>query len=142
MDWLTVEDIRKLKPKMIYYGAQTPWWTHDPAHLCSTGKLKMMMKTGQHDKEMKEVESPGLPCDPLGGMLMQTDKVDAFLDAAKANPQHHGKHGLRAFEAAHHSNAQALNIVKCFKSWDLYNAWLDRVDSLDGHAPTDHMRFA
>lgn len=137
MNWLTIDDIRKEKPKMIYYGAQTPWWTHRAEDLHSTGDKKMMI--GSSQDKMKKV-SFNLPCDPLGGMLLETDKVEAFLSAAEKKSKHYGKHGLRAFEAAHHQNAKSLNIVRCFRTWQEYNDWLDKVDRLDGHAPTDHLR--
>lgn len=139
MDWLTVEDIKKLKPKMIFYGALTPWWTHDPAHLSKTPKGTLKILNPNTGGE-KEVETGGLPADPLGCVLFQTEDVDGFLNNAIANTQHYGKHGIRAFEATHHSNAKALNIIKCFEDWRSYNAWLDKVDELGGQAPTDHLR--
>jgi hypothetical protein len=106
---ITIENVREASPERIYYGAQTCWWTHDPAHLC------------------KE-PSTGLPCDPRGGMLLQTDDVEGFLKAAESNPTNYGKHGIVAFMAAHHLNTTVgPSDVRstCFTSWDDYNRILD-----------------
>jgi hypothetical protein len=81
---VTLADVRAAQPEMIYYGAVTTWWTHDPKHL----------NTLEH----------GLPCDPRGGVLFQTDDVEGFLTAAEANAAHYGRHGLAAFVGAHALN--------------------------------------
>jgi hypothetical protein len=105
---VTLESLKKLSPKTIYYGATTCWWTHDPSHL------------GIHPEN-------GLPCDPRGGVLLQTQFVDNFLDTASQNPNHYGKHGIRTFLAAHHENTiELLGHPWCYKTWDEYNALLDK----------------
>ena len=71
---------------MIYYGMRTCWWTHDGNHL-------------------RELPS-GIPCDPRGGVLMQTDDIEGFLKAAEDNPDYYGRNGLRTFMAAHHMNCR------------------------------------
>ena len=96
----------------IFYGALTCWWTHDNAHL---GKLET-----------------GIPCDPRGGVLLQTDDVRGFLQEAKDNTERYGKHGLRAFMAAHHDNCQVSETDErrtCMRTWDEYNDALDRLDA-------------
>jgi len=120
---MTLEDIRAAKPERIYYGANTCWWTHDPADL------------SRHPEA-------GLPCDPRGGMLMMTDDVEGFLSAAEANPEHYGKHGLRAFLAAHHRNmtrSRADVRPWCFRTWAEYDAVLDGENP---NAPLTPRRFA
>lgn len=105
---ITIQHVRDAKPEMIFYGANTCWWTHDPSHLCK--------------------HPSGLPCDPRGGMLFETDQVDKFLDAAEASPEHYGRHGLRAFEAAHHLNMRVGirdHRSTCFREWEEYNAAID-----------------
>lgn len=106
---VTIEDIRKVKPEMIYYGAFSVWWTHDPKHL---GKL-----------------DNGIPCDPSGGVLLQATDAERFLKTAEQNPKHYGKHGLKAFIAAHHENMVVSRLDNrhiCFKSWDECNRVLDQ----------------
>lgn len=106
---ITIQQVRDAKPEMIFYGANTCWWTHDPEHLC------------KH-------RTAGLPCDPRGGMLFQTDDVDKFFESALANPEHYGRHGLRAFEAAHHLNMRVGirdHRSTCFQEWEEYNAAID-----------------
>lgn len=61
-------------------------------------------------------------------MLMETDKPSRFLAAAESKPEHYGKHGLRAFEAAHHLNVQVSlrdRRATCFRNWDDYNRLID-----------------
>lgn len=110
---ITLEEIRKAKPVMIFYAANTCWWTHDPAHL---GTLP-----GKHP----------LPCDPRGSVLFQTDDIEGFLKAAENNLTHYGKHGLRAFMAAHHLNCVVSlsdQRATSAEGWDEYNDALDRLD--------------
>lgn len=114
---ITLAEIRAAKPDMIFYGATTCWWTHDPAHLGRTA-----------------VE-PGLPCDPRGGVLFQTEDVEGFLRGAEENPDHYGRHGLRAFVSAHHLNCQRSEEDArpwCMRTWEEYN---DALDILDDSAP-------
>jgi len=118
MEMITIADVRKDNPKKIYYGAQTLWWTHRAGDLHSTGDLKM--KVGPNKDSMKEITT-SLPCDPRGGMLFETDDVEAFLKAAEGNPEHYGRHGIRAFELAHHQNCSVP-----FDNWEGYNDFLDK----------------
>jgi hypothetical protein len=107
---VTLEDVRAARPAMIFYGANTCWWTHDPNHL---GRLP----------------DSGLPCDPRGGVLFQTDDVEGFLRAAEEAPDHYGRHGLQAFVAAHHENCTMGDddpTPWAFPTWDEYNDAIDR----------------
>ncbi|MFH1603899.1 MAG: hypothetical protein ABIH03_08330 [Pseudomonadota bacterium] len=117
---IDLAEVRAAKPKTIYYGARTCWWTHDPRHL------------GRHRS--------GLPCDPRGGLLFETDDVEGFLRAteeeARKPPEvcQYGKHRLRAFMAAHHLNCHVSATdwrSTCFTSWDDYNRILDEADRGD-----------
>lgn len=105
---VALHDVRSEKPSTIYYSTKTCWWTHKASDLyCS---------------------SYGLPCDPRSGMLLQTDDVEGFLRAAEEHSSSYGRHGLRAFEAAHHGNvvvsAQDPRPT-CFTTWEEYNQLLD-----------------
>lgn len=109
---ISMKDVRESGAEKIYYAANTCWWTHDPAHL---GVL----------------EGSGLPCDPRGSLLLETDDVQGFLNAAATNPEYYGRHGLRAFMAAHHQNCQlSLTNPRPWSEpmWDEYNDALDRLD--------------
>lgn len=107
---ITADEILIAAQPTIYYGANTCWWTHDPAHLGTRG---------------------GLPTDPRGGVLFEIDDVAGFIEAAKKNQQHYGRHGFRAFMAAHHQNciqSLELPIAWCAQGWMEYNDALDRLD--------------
>lgn len=109
---ITLTDIKATRPDMIFYGATTCWWTHDPSHLGTN--------------------AGGLPCDPRGGVLFQTEDVEGFLRAAEQNPGHYGRHGLRTFLAAHHLNCQRSEDDSkpwCMRTWDEYNQALDALDA-------------
>ena len=147
-------DVRMSGAKMIYYAARTCWWTHDPAHLsllppATEDEIRrtaenFRLTSGRLDAPLEEfmerarrAHEHRLPCDPRGSVLFQTEDVQGFLNAAASNPQHYGKHGLRAFMAAHHSNAQ-LSLTDprpwSAESWDEYNAALDRLDERKGQS--------
>lgn len=109
----SLDEIRAAKPAMIFYGMRTCWWTHDSSHLCQ--------KPGV-----------GVPVDPRGGVLCQTDDIEGFLKSAEENVAHYGKHGIKAFLAAHHQNCVvgADNPVStCFVSWDDYNRIIDEAEA-------------
>lgn len=109
VEWDAIEMLAKMLG-WIYYGANTPWWTADSANLYR----------GAH----------GLPCDPRGGMLFQTDKPEDFLKAAKDGIAHYGKHGLRTFLLAYHgcvvAKVNGKRLPTCLNSWDDYNNLIDR----------------
>ena len=116
-DIIDLTEVRAACPSKIYYGARTCWWTHDSRHL------------GRHKS--------GLPCDPRGGVLFETDDVEDFLRAAEQETQkspkscQYGRHGLRAFMAAHHLNCVVSATDRrstCFVSWEDYNRILDEAD--------------
>ena len=68
-----------------------------------------------------------LPCDPRGGMLMETPDPEAFLAAAEENSEAYGEHGLDAFIAAHNDNCVVSptdHRNTCLRTWAEYNALL------------------
>lgn len=100
-------DIFIYKPSMIFYGAVTPWWT------CKSYDLIKLPS--------------GIPCDPLGGVLFQTNKIEAFMKSATENPSHYGKYGIKTFMLAHHGNVLVKNTKQAtaLKNWDEYNKLID-----------------
>lgn len=106
---------------MIFYSVVTCWWTHNERHLC------------RHPDS-------GLPCDPRGGVLLQTDKPGEFLQAAKDNPEHYGKHGLRAFMAAHHLNCVVSETdmrSSCLRTWEEYNELINEYEQALNLSPRE-----
>ena len=70
----------------------------------------------------------GLPCDPLGGMLLQAPAAK-FIESAENNPEHYGEYGLEAFMAAYHGNVITDDgkptALKSFKKYnDLIKAYV------------------
>lgn len=107
---VTIADVRADEPELIYYGAQTLWWSHKREHL-------------------RRHPTAGLPCCPRGGMLLQTDDTEGFLNAAESNPDFYGEYGLVAFIAAHNDNMLLHEGSKrhtCFERWEQYNEVLKR----------------
>lgn len=112
---VTLEQIKAAKPAKIYYGVNTCWWTHRPEDLC------------RHPET-------GLPCDPRGGMLMETSGVNGFLLEAERDTSRYGKFGLRAFIAAHHGNCVVSPDDRrstCFASWREYQDAIMRTDAFN-----------
>ena len=103
---ITLEEVGAAKPGMIFYGANTCWWTH-------------------RREDLYKHPETGLPCDPRGGMLFETDDTEGFLRSAEESASYYGEHGLKAFEAAHHGNIIHLHngwwYPWCFKTWQEYN---------------------
>lgn len=148
---VTLADVRAAKPKMIFYGANTCWWTHNENHLGQTPPsseaevqrmadvFKLNAKPGVFTDEQfllraREATKHRLPCDPRGGVLFQTDDIEGFLQAAIKNVTHYGKHGLRAFMAAHHENCILSfenPIPWCDRDWQAYNDALDEKDQIE-----------
>lgn len=92
----------------IYFSEKSCWWTHHRSH------ARQEPKTGI------------LRC-PLGGMVFMEKDWEAWLEAARDNPDYYGKHGLKALEAAHHTNCRDPKTGAPFAhpSWRIYNAAID-----------------
>lgn len=98
--------------KIIYYSIGTCWWTMNP-------------------RDLYRHPECGLPCDPRGGMLMECHEPLDFLTQAEQNPEHYGKHGIKAFMAAYHGGVRikASGLPTCFDGWDKYNELIDEFDA-------------
>lgn len=152
IETITLSEVEESRSATIYYGANTSWWTHDPNHLsltppateeeirrvAETLRLQAAGPTGgcrpieDFIDRARHAKSHRLPCDPRGGMLYETDNVAGFLAAAVEMSEHYGRHGLRAFMAAHHLNSVlSLDDPRpwCDRGWDAYNDALDRLDA-------------
>ena len=104
----TIEDVRRDRPDKIFYGVNTCWWTH-------------------RQQDLRQHRESSLPCDPRGGMLMETPDPEAFLATAEKNSEAYGEHGLDAFIAAHNDNcivSPADHRNTCLRTWAEYNALL------------------
>ena len=111
---ISLSDVRAAEPDQIWYSVNTCWWTH-------------------RKEDLRAHRKSGLPCDPRGGMLMMTNRgsAEGFLDDAEANPQRYGKHGIRAFMAAHNDNcvvSHSDNRNTCLAKWSDYEALIDELD--------------
>lgn len=110
---ISLEEVKEQATKsgIILYGASSCWWAHT---WNSASKL----------------EPSGIPCDPRGGVLFQTEEVAEFFDNAEANSGFYGRHGLAAFMAAHHYNSVAnltARLPWCCSGWEEYNLAVDRL---------------
>lgn len=132
---ITIEAILIVQPSTIYYGANTCWWTHDSSHLSVTASPPAQsVPSGRSliEKGLGRRVNPGsIPTDPRGGVLFETDDIEGFFASAKANVSFYGKHGLRAFIAAHHLNSFLNHYDQrpyCSPNWAEYNDAIDRYD--------------
>ena len=110
---ITLDDIRADQPTTIYYGAISCWWTHRRSDMC-------VVPDGR--------PGAGLPCDPRGGVLFETNDAEAFIVAAEAHPESYGRHGITAFLAAHNDNCVVAlddRRATCLRTWDEYNDLMD-----------------
>jgi hypothetical protein len=112
----TLEQIRADKPKTIFYGMNTCWWTHRAEDL---GRIFSGNKPAP------------IPCDPRGGVLLQTEDIEGFFTAATLGASHYGRHGIAAFVAAHNDNCiRSLEDPSpwCFVNWNEYNDAIDKME--------------
>lgn len=92
---ITWEEVKKAKPKLIFYSASTCWWTHDE----------------------KDLQPGPVPLDIFGSPLFQTGNVKAFLDEeAIKNHAAYGKDPLKTLMACHHQNIEWLRKLPGFHS--------------------------
>lgn len=94
---VNIHDIDRSKNNVIYYAANTIWWTDDPNDLCQATDehLELMGKMfGQAAVESFK-ENP-VPLDPFNSPLYQTENVNAF-----ANPDSITKHDAYGDEVEH-----------------------------------------
>ena len=123
---LPVLDELKKNSKMVFYGARTPWWVAD---------------------DLPYKNHHGLPSDPLGGVLFQTEDILGYFKAATSNESHYGKHGIQTFRAAFHGVVEVFKraelasvkthphdrwIPTAFTTWDKYDKALDLADPKTG----------
>ncbi len=98
----------------IVYGANTTWWRH---------------RDNPRFKHRSPDGSFGLPCDPLGGVLLEIRGIGeclSWIDQAADSPERYGKHGVTAFLATHAENCREGGRYSAFRSWDEANEAIDR----------------
>lgn len=123
-------DVLAAKPEMIYYSANTVFWTHDPKDLDT---------------------SKGIPLDCFGSPLLQTEKVDEFLNRTLI--ENHEAYGvpqnrLRNFMLTHAKNiwiaceAMPHGSFKLVASQKIFCKWCDENLTEYSGAPNRKSRFA
>jgi len=98
----------------LVYAVQTCWWKiGDPIY--------------KHP-------ATNLPCGPRGEMLLETGNPTGFIELAEKNPEHYGRHGLRAFVTAYHGNVVTKKgkLPTSLVGWERYNDLLDKELSTEG----------
>lgn len=136
------KDIRTGKSLMIFYSQSSYWWTHDHLDLVEASKKGRIAQARAHgllkhdpliteerrkqlDSKLKKIRNiEGIPLDPLGSPLLQTDKPLECLMSVENNPEHFGDHGMDAFLLAHHQNCEG----SIFREWEPYNRILDELN--------------
>ncbi len=132
----TLDDVRALvpskQPKRVYYAARTCWWTVDAGDLYRMAEVLPPPPAGSQAAaalatiRKSQSSAPSLPCDPRGSVLMMTDDVEGFLQAAIAAAPSgvYGAYGLAAFMAAYHGNVSIEGKPTSLASWEEYNELL------------------
>lgn len=135
-------DIRNGKSTMIYYSANTLWWTHLEEDLKQATEQGREAQKRQFDAMMSNpfvpasekqrfkfiyekaggVEGLTIPVDPSGSPLYQMDDPLKWVMDAYAKPEHFKRHGLDAFMKTHHRNCEGI----CFLGWMQVNDHIDQ----------------
>lgn len=107
---VSLEEVIAATPPMIWVGLLTEWWTHREEDLMQN--------------------CDGMACDPMGGIIVPANGLE-FIESALEHPDHFGRHGLAAFEAAHHANCvrsldESPLVPACMEHWEDYNKGVDR----------------
>lgn len=138
------EDIASGKSTMIYYSSRGCWWTHldsDLEEAMEQGKDSKKRKHADYmsdernsDKEKErfnslyeQIKDSGIPTDPSGVPLFQTDDLKNWISSAESNPNHYGRHKLDAFMKSHHQNCEG----NCLTGWEGYNLLIDSAALLE-----------
>jgi hypothetical protein len=108
--WGQIEKWARDTKRQVVLAVHTPWWS-----LWEDEWLPYTIPG-----------SGGIPCDPRGSVLIQTNMAKA-VQQARDNPGHYGWHGLLAFAAAFHGNVVVKRTGKptSLKNWNEYNELLD-----------------
>lgn len=106
---VTLEEVEAANPPEIYCAARTCWWTH-------------------RREDLYRDPGTGLPCDPRGSVLTVVSNPLLFLQTVRGKPESWGRHGVLAFEAAHHGNVfvEETGAPTSLETWDEYNALVDQ----------------
>lgn len=130
-------DIISGKCKRIYYSSGTLWWTHldsDVAEASEIGdreferknrkaldnpkvseeiKVKLRALMNLRIKHKRDKNFGGIPMDPSGAPLLQTDDPKKWFELATSDPDVFGVYGLKAFMKVHHQNCNGI----AYKNW-------------------------
>jgi hypothetical protein len=103
---ITLDEIKALKPTLLWVARHTGWWTHRKEDL-------------QKNKE-------GKASDPFGGPVDVISNVKDFLQwvKVKALEGSYGRHGITAFIGAHNDNCRVSatdDRPTCMATWKEYN---------------------
>ena len=132
------ESILEEESEVIYYSAQTLWWTHSEIDLTEatyTGreytakkirKRISSIKSRTEKRELKEalrmlLEESTMAVDPEGNKVFETSNVKAWMEKAEERKEHFGKNGIEAFIRTHHRNCNGW----CPTKWEQVNSFID-----------------
>ena len=144
---LTLEELKKQNPEMIYYSSGNLWWTHSEDDLKEATEIGGLVSEKRHerflnDPEQKEEEKKRLaallqtlkqhqeqyghniPTDPWGCPLFMM-KAKEWIEAAEQKPEHFGKYGLEAFMKTHHQNSKLSGESVSFVRYNEVTEYLD-----------------
>lgn len=85
---ITWQEVKKAKPKIIFYSSNTVWWTHDSNDLLKT--------------------ESGLPIDCFGSPLFQIEASIFLDDKALVECGHYGKDPFKTIMLCHAQNIDWL----------------------------------
>lgn len=107
---ITLNDVIKNKPEMIYYSVNTVWWTHDP----------------------DDLKSGPVPLDIFNSPLFESKQVNEYLNiSAIEKCKTYGKNRVRNFMLAHAKNIKepcdkmpqgSFDLVQ---SYEVFSKWCD-----------------
>ena len=100
-----LEDISTGKSSIIYYSANTLWWTHleeDLKDSTLAGQAKLEEKLSPEKYEV--IVGHKFPLDPTGSVLFKATNPIDFINHAKSHATSYG--GLEPFLMAHNNNSE------------------------------------
>lgn len=110
---VTMEDVVKAEPTVIYFSADTIWWTHDENDLCKPTQEhldKMAKQFGQAAVD-SFMENP-FPLDAFNSALHQTNNIAAWSDPKRTiTHEAYGKDVNKRMEVFMWSHAKNMNLI-------------------------------
>lgn len=110
---VTMEDVVNAKPGIIFFSANTIWWSHDQADLCQASEDHLeKMKAAFGEMAVASFQENPFPLDPFNSPLYQTENILAWSDEKRLlSHEAYGPNVDNRMETFMWSHAKNMNLI-------------------------------